>query len=398
MKENQRKQSSPLCIALITAAGEGKRFDSQIPKQYLNFNGKPILRHCVETFLKHPKVDMVQVIIHPSHQKLYRQAVKGLDLPDPVFGDDSRQASVFNGLKNLESYHPKYVLIHDAARPGVSTPVINRVLESLKTHDGALPGLKLVDSLKRTSSDKGSGTITSVDRKNLWRVQTPQGFDFEKILAAHKQYSGMECSDDAGIAQKAGMILAMTRGTQTNMKITHTEDIQNLERLFMTNMTPHTGFGFDVHSFCEGDHVILGGIKIPHTHKLKGHSDADVLLHALTDALLGTVGCGDIGEHFPPSDATFKDMDSSIFLKHALKCVQDKQGILTHVDVTVIGEKPKLTPYKQEIRQNIAMLLDLDIENVNVKATTTEKLGFTGRKEGLAAQAVATVLRPRKGS
>ncbi|MEK9724164.1 MAG: bifunctional 2-C-methyl-D-erythritol 4-phosphate cytidylyltransferase/2-C-methyl-D-erythritol 2,4-cyclodiphosphate synthase [Rhodospirillaceae bacterium] len=376
--------------ALIVAAGRGRRFGGATPKQYRELGGETVLRRTLRTFVNHKRVNIVQAVIHPDDRAAFDAAAAGFDLPAPVAGGDSRQQSVLNGLEALATASPDCVLIHDGARPFVGDELIDRVLVALAAHAGAVPALPVSDTLKRAA---GGLVETTVERDGLWRVQTPQGFRFAKILAAHRTAAGRELTDDAAVAEYAGLDVAVVEGSERNVKITRSEDLD----MTVGNglMWEHrTGQGFDVHRFEPGDAVQLCGVAVPHDAKLAGHSDADVGLHALTDAILGAVGAGDIGHHFPPSDPRWRGAASSIFLEHAASLVADAGGGIVNVDVTLICERPKVGPHREAMRAAIADLLAIDVARVSVKATTTERLGFTGRCEGIAAQALATVRLP----
>ncbi len=383
----------PSCTALVLSGGSGSRFGSDIPKQYQILAGKSILRRAVECFLRHPQVDAVRVVVRDGDEDLYRAAIVDLPVLLPVTGGDTRQASTLNGLESLTGDPPDLVLIHDGARPFPSHALIDGVIGALETHSGAIPAIPVSDTLKRISPDRM--IEDTVDRSALVRAQTPQGFRFEEILAAHRKASGREFTDDAMIAAEAGLSVIQTDGDEDNLKITTQGDIARAERILgMGGMIFRTGSGFDVHSFGPGDHVILGGVRIDHDQGLVGHSDADALLHALTDAILGAIAEGDIGTHFPPSDPQWAGADSAVFLRHAAEMVSARGGEISGLDATIICERPKIGPHRDAIRNRIAEILDLPLERISIKATTTEQLGFTGRKEGLAAQAIATVMLP----
>jgi 2-C-methyl-D-erythritol 4-phosphate cytidylyltransferase/2-C-methyl-D-erythritol 2,4-cyclodiphosphate synthase len=375
-------------LALIVAAGRGHRVGGGLPKQYRPLGGIAVLRRTVEAFLAHPRVDAVQVVIHPDDRGLYDAAVAGLPLAAPVPGGATRQASVRLGL---EAVAGERVLIHDAARPFVSHDVIDRVLDALEIDEGAVPALAVSDSLRRGRSHIDG----EVERDGLFRVQTPQGFRLEAIRAAHRAASA-EATDDAAVLRSAGGRVALVEGDERNMKLTTADDFARAEAMIAAAMTSRTGMGYDVHRFGPGDHVWLCGIPVPHSHGLIGHSDADVGLHALTDAILGAIGEGDIGQHFPPSDPQWKGAASHRFLAHAATLVAARGGRIDHVDVTIIAERPKVGPHRDAMRQRIADILRLPLRVVSVKATTTEGLGFTGRGEGIAAQAVATLRLPEE--
>lgn len=388
------------CIALIVAAGSGQRFGAEQPKQYLDLAGQPVLRRTVEAFRRHPKVSAVRVVINPVFRDLYDAAVAGLDLPEPVAGGASRQDSVRNGLEALADSAPDLVLIHDAARPLIDADTIDRVIAALATHPAALAAVPVADTLKRGNGDPGGGpggglVAGTVDRSGLWRAQTPQGFRFPDILAAHRAAAGLELTDDAAVAERAGLPVALVPAREENFKVTTPDDLTRAARALDSALSDiRTGSGFDVHRFAEGDHVTLCGVRVPHTHRLDGHSDADVGLHALTDAILGALCAGDIGSHFPPSDPQWRGADSALFLKHAAELVTARGGRIAHVDVTIICERPKVGPHREAMTTRVAEILGMPVDRVSVKATTTERLGFTGRGEGIAAQAMATVRLP----
>ena len=377
-------------VALLVAAGSGSRAGRAdgVPKQYRRLAGRPVLVHAVER-LRHPRIDGVQVVIGPGHEDAYREAVAGLALPSPVMGGATRQESVRNGLAAIaRDGGAGRVLIHDAARPFLPGSVIDRLLDALEQDPGAVPVLPVVDTLARRDAGLGE----TVARSDLVRVQTPQAFRFDDIVRAHDAWTGAEATDDAQVARAAGLRVATVAGDPDLEKLTYDEDFRRAETLLAAQAVPRTGFGFDVHAFGAGESVWLGGIEIAHDRGLVGHSDADVLLHAITDALLGAVGAGDIGDHFPPSDPQWRGAPSSRFLEHARDLVARSGGRIVHVDGTIICEAPRIGPHRDAMRARIADLLRLPIPSVSVKATTTERLGFTGRGEGIAAQAVATVL------
>lgn len=386
----------PSCTALIVAAGRGLRFGADLPKQYLHLAGKPILRRTVEAFLRHPAVTNVRVVIDPAFRDLYDQAVAGLDLLPPIAGGPTRQDSVLNGLEALAGQAPDLVLIHDAARPLVDADAISDVIAALDHAPGAIAATPLADTLKRGTV--ASGVIRSdgtVDRTALWRALTPQGFRFADILPAHRRAAGLNLTDDAAVAEAAGLAVTLIATDPDNLKVTNQDDLARAERLFLTRLGDiRTGTGYDVHKFAPGDHVWLCGVQVPHDATLEGHSDADVALHALTDAILGAIASGDIGQHFPPSDPQWKGADSARFLRHAAELVARRDGVIAHVDITIICERPKVGPHREAMVARVADILGIDPARVSVKATTTEGLGFTGRREGIAAQAAATVRLP----
>jgi 2-C-methyl-D-erythritol 4-phosphate cytidylyltransferase/2-C-methyl-D-erythritol 2,4-cyclodiphosphate synthase len=375
-------------VALVVGAGEGQRFGGELPKQYHLLAGVAVMRRSLKAFMDHPDVSAVQAVIHPNHPELYDAAAQGLALPVPVDGGATRQGSVLNGLESLNADEPSTVLIHDAARPLVDPGVISRVLAALQTSPGAIPALAVADTLKRSD---GQFVETTVDRQGLWRAQTPQGFHYQNILAAHRQAGGDELTDDAAVAERAGLAVAIVEGSEDNVKVTRTGDMVRAERILGAGET-RTGLGFDVHRFGPGDHVMLCGVKVPHEFGLEGHSDADVGLHAVTDALLGAIGEGDIGTHFPPSDPQWKGTESDIFLRHAGDMIAGKGGRISNIDVTLICEQPKIGPHRAAMIKRMAEILSITEHRISIKATTTERLGFTGRGEGIAAQAAATVV------
>ncbi len=378
----------PNVVALIVAAGHGARAGEGPPKQYRTLGGTAVLRRAIDAFVRHPMVDLVQVVIGAEHGQLYEAATEGLTLPSPIAGGETRQDSVLRGLEGLTNLQPTFVLIHDAARPLVSADVIAATIDALETHDSAVPVLAAADTLKRMRDGVVEATVP---RENLGAAQTPQGFRFDKILSAHRAAHDTSATDDAAIAEQAGLTVAAVPGSRLNMKLTTPEDFVIAEALLANAGTTRTGQGFDVHRFGPGDHIWLCGLRVEHTNGLIGHSDADVGLHALTDALLGAAALGDIGQHFPPSDERWRGAASHIFLTHAAKLIADRGGRIEHVDVTLICERPKVAPHREAMVARIAELLALDAKRVSVKATTTEGLGFTGRAEGIAAQAIATV-------
>ncbi len=375
-------------VALVVGAGEGLRFGGDVPKQYRQCAGHAVMWRSLSAFLNHPEVASVQAVIHPSHHALYDEAVRELPLPAPVDGGVTRQDSVALGLERLAAQAPSRVLIHDAARPLVDHGVISRVLAALETSPGAVPALAVADTLKRGD---GEFIETTVDRRGLWRAQTPQGFRFEDILSAHRQAGGEELTDDAAVAERAGLAVALVEGSEDNFKVTAPDDLKRAERL-LGGGDIRTGMGVDVHRFADGDHVMLCGVRIAHEQGLEGHSDADVGLHALTDAILGAIGGDDIGAHFPPTDPQWKDVASDVFLRHAGDLVKARGGRISNLDVTLVCETPKIGPYRDAMKKRVAEILEISEDRIGVKATTTERLGFTGRGEGIVAQAVATVI------
>jgi 2-C-methyl-D-erythritol 4-phosphate cytidylyltransferase/2-C-methyl-D-erythritol 2,4-cyclodiphosphate synthase len=381
----------PTCVALVVASGRGARFGGDRPKQYLPLAGKPLLRRCLERFSRHPGIDRVRAVVHPDDATLYAAASAGLALLDPVPGGATRQESVRLGLESLAGDPPQLVLIHDGARPLPGPALIDRVLDGLRAHVAVLPALPVTDTLKR--GDDGTVAAT-IDRTDLFRAQTPQGFVYDRILEAHRRFAGARMTDDAALAEACGLTVALVAGDEDNVKITEPADLARAERLLLGSWRSCTGLGFDVHRLAPGAGVVLLGVRVPCPLRLLGHSDADVGLHALTDALLGTLGAGDIGSHFPPTEGRWAGADSAIFPTHARELVLAAGGRIEHVDVTLICEQPRIGPYRAAMVARVAELLGLSASRVSVKATTTERLGFTGRGEGIAAQAVATVRLP----
>jgi len=379
------------CIALIVAAGRGTRFGGDLPKQYRRLGGYPVLRYSAATFARHRDIAQVRVVIHGDDRALHDEAVDGLSIGNPIVGGATRQESVRLGLEALEAQSPDTVLIHDAARPFIDAATIAKTVDCLSGHDGGLVAVPVVDTLKRAEDGL---VATTVDRAGLYRAQTPQGFRFPAILAAHRAAAGRELTDDAAVAEAVGLDIGLVEGSEDNFKITTEDDLIRAERLLAASGTVRVGTGFDVHAFGDGDHVWLAGVKVPHDRGLQGHSDADVGLHAVTDALLGAIGDGDIGSHFPNTDTRWKGVSSDRFLAHAGELVAARGGVILHLDLTLICEAPKIRPHHAAMVARIAEILALPKTSVSVKATTTEGLGFTGRGEGIAGQAVATVRLP----
>ncbi|TAJ32988.1 MAG: bifunctional 2-C-methyl-D-erythritol 4-phosphate cytidylyltransferase/2-C-methyl-D-erythritol 2,4-cyclodiphosphate synthase [Reyranella sp.] len=384
----------PTCTALIVAAGRGSRFGGPLPKQYALLGGQPVLRRTIEAFRAASAIQAIVVVIAPGDDSHYGAATAGLDLPPPIPGGSSRQQSVLNGLEALAASPPDFVAIHDAARPFVRPAEIAACLEAASAPgtDGAVLGIPLADTLKRVGD--ANAVTEAVPRRDLWRAQTPQIFRFAPLLAAHRAAASLGAAeataltDDAAVAERAGLRIVMVEGSEDNRKITTADDLR------FDFMETRTAFGFDVHGFAPGDKVMLGGIAVPHGQALAGHSDADVALHALTDAVLGTIGAGDIGKHFPPSDPQWRGASSDRFLRHAADLVSRRGGRIVHLDVTIVCEAPKVGPHRAAMVESIARIAGVAPDRVSVKATTTEGLGFTGRREGIAAQAVATVELP----
>ncbi|MGN6767498.1 MAG: bifunctional 2-C-methyl-D-erythritol 4-phosphate cytidylyltransferase/2-C-methyl-D-erythritol 2,4-cyclodiphosphate synthase [Rhizobiaceae bacterium] len=384
---------------VLVAAGRGERAGSaEGPKQYRPIGGRAVIARTLDIFLDHPEIAAISIAIHPGDAALFAEAVG--QLPDHVFtvpGGTTRQASTLLALRRLEALDPEIVLIHDAVRPFVSPELVAGVIEKAKSGVGALPALAISDTLKRAGPD---GRIAgTVERAGLFAAQTPQGFPFRAILDAHEraaENSRNDFTDDAAIAEWAGMPVEIVTGSPDNVKLTWARDIAMADEKLSRAAFPdvRTGNGYDVHAFGPGDHVTLCGIAVPYEKTLSGHSDADVGLHALTDALLATCGAGDIGTHFPPSDPQWKGAASRLFVEHAVGIVRDKGGRIANADVTLICEAPKIGPHRERMVEALGAMLDIAPERISVKATTNEKLGFIGRSEGIAAIATASVIYP----
>ena len=380
-----------LIAQILVAAGKGERAGGALPKQYQTIGGKAVLRRTIEAMLSEPRITQTIIVVAKDDPHI-AALIKDLDNVRTVTGGASRTASVKAGLTALQSNPPDLVLIHDGARPFVTPALIGGVIDALITHPAAVPALPIPDALKSLNGD-------SVDREQLRRVQTPQGFHYDKIWSAFAALpDGASFADDIEVAYAAGLDIAFTAGDANNFKVTYPEDFAKANT--MLNSDTHTetyiatGTGFDVHRYAKGDILWLCGIPIECGFTLLGHSDADAGLHALTDAILGALAHGDIGDHFPPSDPKWKGASSDKFLIYAIEQIAERGGHLQHVDVTLICEKPKVKPHREAMRAKIAELCRLPLTRVSVKATTTEKLGFTGRGEGLAAQAAATIKLP----
>lgn len=398
--------SRPATAVVVVAAGRGVRAvrEGDAPKQYRALAGRSVLARTLAAFLGHPRVDRVVVTIHPDHADLYAAAVAEFAgdarLLPPVAGGDTRQASVRAGLEALAEGGCDRVLVHDAARPFVSPAVIDRALDGLDRADGTLPAVAVVDTLKRTDAE--GRIVETIPRERIHRAQTPQGFRYPAIRAAHARAAEAgrdDFTDDAAVAEWAGLDVRVVEGDPANLKLTTNEDFamaqtrMTLDR-FAALPDVRVGQGYDVHAFAPGDAVTLCGVKIPHSARLDGHSDADVALHALTDAVLGALGDGDIGAHFPPSEARWRGADSALFLEDALARLAARGGMLAHVDVTIVAEAPKIGPHREAMRARLAEICGCAIDRVGVKATTNEKLGFVGRREGIAVLAAATIRLP----
>lgn len=370
--------------ALIVAAGKGERLGGGVPKQYRPLGGKPVLRWAAEAMARHPAVHQVRVVIGSGQDELAKEALEGVPVGDLIVGGAERSDSVLNGLQAIGQ---GAVLVHDAARPFCPPAIVDRLLAALDGSDGAVPVLPVADTLAT-----GDRTLDApVDRRSLLRVQTPQAFHVEDLIYAYEEAGRASATDESSVMLAAGLKVATVEGDPMLDKLTTQADWDRAEAIIASRMVPRTGMGFDVHGFEGEGPVMLGGIAVPHSRGLAGHSDADVVLHAITDALLGAAGLGDIGEHFPPSDPQWKGASSDLFLSHAATLISQGSGTIDHVDCTIIAEEPKVGPHRSAMRERIAAILGLGIDQVSIKATTTEGLGFTGRREGIAAHAVASI-------
>jgi len=370
--------------ALIVAAGSGSRMGGAVPKQYRLLAGKPVLRWAVESLIRHPALQSLRVVIGQGHRELAAAALEGLAVGEFIEGGAARADSVRNGLTAVSG---DAIVVHDAARPFCPPAVVDRLLASLEFFEGAAPVLPVGDTLCRLDATLGE----PVDRSGLARVQTPQAFQLKALRSAYERWQGPSPTDETTVVRAAGMKVAAVDGDPALEKLTLPADFERAEQWLAGKLTPRTGLGFDVHAFSGEGPIMLGGVEVPHDRGLEGHSDADVVLHAITDALLGAGGLGDIGEHFPPSDPRWIGAESSLFLSHAVHLLRAHGAIIDHVDCTVIAEAPKVGPYRAAIRAKVVDILGLNIDQVSIKATTTEGLGFTGRREGIAAQAVASI-------
>jgi 2-C-methyl-D-erythritol 4-phosphate cytidylyltransferase/2-C-methyl-D-erythritol 2,4-cyclodiphosphate synthase len=381
---------------VLVAAGRGLRAGAGGPKQYREIGGQPVIFRAMEAFSNHPGVFAVQPVVNPDDGAMFTAAVAGLSHEPPTKGGATRQASVLAGLEALAKHKPDIVLIHDAARPFVSQGLISRAIEAASRTGAAIPAIAVTDTIKLTGAD---GNVEDTpDRARLRIAQTPQSFRFDVILEAHRRAAKdgrSDFTDDAAIAEWAGLTVATFEGDVANMKLTTPEDFVREEaRLASLLGDIRTGTGYDVHAFGEGDHLMICGVRVPHTKGFLAHSDGDVGLHALVDAILGALADGDIGSHFPPSDAKWKGASSDQFLKYAIERVTARGGRVANLEVTMICERPKIGPLRDTMRARIAEISGVDISRVAVKATTSERLGFTGREEGIAATASATIRLP----
>jgi 2-C-methyl-D-erythritol 4-phosphate cytidylyltransferase/2-C-methyl-D-erythritol 2,4-cyclodiphosphate synthase len=386
----------PQTAAIIVAAGRGSRAGGGLPKQYRPIAGQPVLRASLEAFVRHREVDAVLPVIHGDDEALFAPLAADLLVLPPVHGGATRQASVRAGLERLAADKPGLVLIHDAARPFASAALIARAIAAGRRDGAAIPSLRINDTVKEV--DAQGRVVATRDRDLLRTVQTPQAFKFDALLAAHRnaaQAGREDFSDDAALMEWAGHPVAIFEGETGNMKITSEDDLARAEAMRMAALGDvRIGSGVDVHAFAPGDHVTLGGVRIPHSHALSGHSDADVILHAIVDAILGALADGDIGVHFPPSDPQWRGASSDRFLAFAMERLKARGGIVAHIDVNVVCESPRIGPHRDAIRAAIAALAGIDASRVGIKATTSEKMGFIGRSEGMVAYATVTVRLP----
>lgn len=376
--------------ALIVAAGRGSRAGGGLPKQYRRIGGEAVLSRTISALLASDQIDLVRCVIHPDDESLYQAAAPDDPrLGPPVHGGAERAESVKLGLEAFAASAPAQVLIHDGARPFVGTEVIADVIAALGVHDGALAAVPVVDALRRADDDLCGEPI---DRTGVWRAQTPQGFHFDKILAVHRANTDRLAADDAELARAAGLRVKLVKSSAENFKITTPDDFGRAERHLASAREMRVGQGYDVHALVAGDKVTLCGVDIPFEMALSGHSDADVSMHALTDAIFGALAEGDIGQWFPPSEAEWKGADSAIFLKKAIGRVRDRGGALINADVTIVCERPKIGPHALAMRERLAEIMEVDVSRISVKATTSERLGFTGRQEGIAANAIVSLI------
>jgi 2-C-methyl-D-erythritol 4-phosphate cytidylyltransferase / 2-C-methyl-D-erythritol 2,4-cyclodiphosphate synthase len=384
---------------VIVAGGSGYRAGGELPKQYQLIGGKAMIWWTLKAFLDHPAVKLIQTVINPEHRNLYHKAIAELPVAEPVFGGATRQDSCRLGIEACLGTGCDKVLIHDAARPFVSPELISQVIEELDRTNAVIPGLPVADTMKFAPSGMVERTV---DRQSLWAVQTPQGFDLAAIHDAHQKAFTQHVAgltDDASVAEAFGLRVRVINGLDANRKLTTSEDMMTADRAlsakaFSARPDVRMGQGIDFHEFMKGNAVTLCGVKIPHTHKLRGHSDADAPMHALTDAIFGALGEGDIGTFFPPSDPQWKGANSSIFLSKAVELLTARNGILANADITILAEAPKIVPHIAAMKQVLAPILHLTVDRIAIKATTTEKLGAIGRREGLAAFATVTIRLP----
>lgn len=385
--------------AVVVAGGSGIRAGGEVPKQYQNIGGKPVIWWTLKAFVDHPGVAVVQPVIGAGHEVHYDACAGGLGCLPPVTGGSTRQESCRIGVEALEAHRPDAVLIHDAARPLVSRDLISHIIAALHNYKGVIPAMPILETIKRAP---GGLIESTIDRSAMWTAQTPQGFRFEPILRAHREAAAARATsltDDAAIAERAGIPVSIIAGRPENRKITTAEDLADADQFVTLKLMGglsdvRIGHGIDVHAFVPGDHVTLCGVRIPHTSRLEGHSDADAALHALTDAILGAIGEGDIGTHFPPSDPKWKGAHSAMFVRKAMDLLTARGGRIANADISILCQSPRITPYVGKMKDTVAELLDIPAGRVAIKATTTERLGFVGREEGLLAHATVLVRLP----
>jgi len=383
---HERRAGKEMTTAtIIVAAGRGKRAGGDLPKQWQMLTGKPVLGRTIDAFRE--QTDVICVVLHPDDHDIWNTF--GFEADAVVNGGATRDESVRAGLMAVSDHGPSKVLIHDAARPMVSKQTIQRVLDALEEHPGAAPALPVTDALWRS---EGTAVEAAVSRDHLYRAQTPQGFNYAQILQAHLDRD-TPAADDVEVARDAGMSVHIVDGDENNLKITTADDFDRAARILGDEMDIRLGNGYDVHRFGDGDHVVLCGVKIPHGRGLQGHSDADVGMHAVTDAIYGALGRGDIGQHFPPSDPQWKGAASHIFLEHAVALAAEHGFSISNVDCTLVCEYPKIGPHQSKMKAKMAAIMGLSSDRISVKATTSERLGFTGREEGIASIATATLVK-----
>jgi len=382
--------------AVVVAAGQGVRAGGSVPKQFRDLGGQTMLRRTLVGLLAEPAIQAVQPVIRMDARALFDESAAGLALRAPVAGGATRQGSVRAGLEALEPLAPAIVLVHDAARPFFTSALIARAIAAAEQGGAAVPGIAVADTIKSVDAD--ARVTETLDRGRLRLIQTPQAFAFAPLLAAHRKAAkeGREdFTDDAALVEWAGMRVTVFEGEPGNIKMTNPDDFARAQAMQAAQLGDvRVGSGIDVHSFGPGDHVMVGGVRIPHGKALTGHSDADVGLHALVDAILGALADGDIGTHFPPSDPQWKGASSDRFFIYAVERLKSRGGMISHLDLNIVCETPKIGPHRDSIRGNIARLAGIDASRVAVKATTSEKMGFTGRGEGMVAYATATVRLP----
>ncbi len=382
-------------IAVIVAAGSGVRFKSgEVPKQYHKLCGIEIINHTIKKFIDCKYIDLIFTIINQEHIKIYESVIlKNDKLLSPIIGGKTRQETVMLALEYIKKYNPQNILIHDAVRCMLTTNLINKICKELKTQKAVFPAVPVEDTIKKINPK--TANIKTINRENLYHAQTPQAFDFETILKAHSKFKNEIVTDDISLLEKLAINVKLIEGEKNNFKITTREDFKLAEAILQNTKKYsdiRVGFGYDVHAFEDGKGIKLCGITIPYSRKLKGHSDADVAMHALCDAIFGAIGEKDIGQHFPPNDDRWKNTDSDEFLKYCLGILKEKNATLNNIDITIICEEPKISPFIDDMRKNIAKITKIEINRVAVKATTTERLGFTGKKQGIAANAIATIM------